>query len=92
MKNINNLANSPDHPIYFAKHEVLNDEFAKNARLEALHKASSLGNEQYEVRIFFINDEEEEESLDTIIMMSDADYVEVLGGMDIPVRCILRVE
>lgn len=93
MKHIPNTPSNPQKSMHFANYEVLQNDFDKKHRQKALQKAALLGNdEHFEVRIVYLNESAQEDYVETIIIMMGNDYIEIVGGIDIPINCILRVE
>jgi len=75
----------------FPKHDVLELQFQRVARLQALRVATKLGNNfKHKVKIIFIDDQTVK-CVNTTIWMSSDNFVSLKNGTMIPVNRILEI-
>lgn len=78
----------------FSNEDVLSgDKLGRQSRAYNLLRAERLGNAFHgKVRIFFNTQDASERTVETTVWAASEDYVNLKGGITLPVRAISRVE
>jgi hypothetical protein len=78
---------------FSAEDVLINDKTARQSRAYNLMRAERLGNAFHgKVRIFFNTQDLAERTVETTVWATSDDYVNLKGGIILPVRAISRVE